>query len=200
VTGPDAGRTAPLPDGHPFYVLVQAEGGDIDGDQSRFESVLGEAMVGGLAVDVAVATSGREREALWALRDDVERVHGQAPSITFDVSLRVSDIEGYLDQVQAILAAEFPDNRTWIFGHLGDGNLHIVVAPGAELTAVRPRVEQAVYGPLAAINGSISGEHGIGLEKKPWLSLSRSPEEIATLGRLKAALDPNGILNPGKVL
>ncbi len=200
VTGPGADRSPPLPDDYPFYVIVEAEGGDVDGDQARFETVLGEAIEVGLATDVVVATSGRERDALWALRDSVERIYDEGPSITFDVSLRVSDIAGYLEQVQAALDGRFPHNRTWIFGHLGDGNLHIIVAPGEDPAAVRPQVEEAVYVPLAAINGSISGEHGIGLEKKPWLGLSRTAEEIAVLGRLKAALDPHGIMNPGKVL
>ena len=84
--------------------------------------------------------------------------------------------------------------------HLGDGNLHIVVATGSGDDATRRRVEEAVYTPLADIGGSISGEHGIGLEKKPWLHLSRSPAEIETLKTLKATLDPRGILNPGKVI
>ena len=82
---------------------------------------------------------------------------------------------------------------------MGDGNLHLVVAVGDAEPATRQRVEEAVYGPLQAIGGSVSAEHGIGLEKKPWLHLSRSREEIDTMRRLKASLDPHGILNPGKV-
>jgi FAD/FMN-containing dehydrogenase len=86
-----------------------------------------------------------------------------------------------------------------VFGHLGDGNLHIIAAgpPSAE---ARHGIERCVYEPLAARGGSVSAEHGIGLEKQPWLNLCRSPAELALMQKLKQALDPKGILNPGRVL
>lgn len=200
VTGPKADRNPPLDDGHGYYVLVESQGGDPVGDQTRFETVLTEALEQGLVVDAVVAASGRERDALWAIRDDVELTNTEGPVIHFDVSMRLADMEAYVATVRRSMDAAFTGNHTWVFGHLGDGNLHILVAPGADDLATRHQVEQAVYEPLAAIGGSISGEHGIGLEKKPWLHLSRSEAEIDTLRRLKQALDPKGILNPGKVL
>jgi FAD/FMN-containing dehydrogenase len=200
VTGPEANRQPPLENDHAHYVLIESEGGDAKGDPARFEAVLADALEAGLAVDAVVAASGREREALWALRDDVEMTNSRGPSFTFDVSLRVADMEAYLARVRTRLARAFPGAEVWVFGHLGDGNLHIVVATGAGDDATRERVERAVYEPLADIGGSISGEHGIGLEKKSWLHLSRSEAEIETLRTLKATLDPRGILNPGKVI
>ncbi|MEM1412450.1 MAG: FAD-binding oxidoreductase [Pseudomonadota bacterium] len=200
VTGPLADRSPPLEDTYGYYVLVESLGGDEAQDQERFEAILGEAMEAGLVRDAIVAASGREREALWALRDDVELTNGHGPSFTFDVSLRVTDMADYLAKVRTGIHAAFPENHTWVFGHLGDGNLHIVVAVGDKSPESRRLVEQAVYTPLGAIGGSVSGEHGIGLEKKPWLHLSRSAEEIETLKRLKATFDPRGILNPGKVI
>ena len=90
------------------------------------------------------------------------------------------------------------ENRCFVFGHMADGNLHIVVAAGDD-AATRAQVEDIVYRPLAAIGGSVSAEHGIGLEKRAYLPLSRTPAEISTMRLLKRALDPKGILNPGKV-
>lgn len=199
VTRPEAGHAAPLGREHAYYVLLEAEGGDAEHDPARFEAVMAEAMEAGLVTDAVVATSHRERNALWALRDDVEQAHDQGPHFTFDVSLRIADMEAYVAQVRADLDATFPANRTWVFGHLGDGNLHLVVNVGDDEPDTRRRVEGIVYEPLAVIGGSVSAEHGIGLEKKTWLHLSRSDAEIETLRRLKRALDPKGILNPGKV-
>ncbi len=200
VTRPATGRTPPMPDDHPYYVLIEALGGEPERDQAQFEAVLMEALGNGLVSDAVIAGSGRERDALWALRDDVEQTNSRGPSITFDVSLRIADMEPYLERVRGDLDRAFPENHTWVFGHLGDGNLHIVVAVGNATPETRRRVEEAVYGPLQAIGGSVSAEHGIGLEKKPWLHLSRSQAELDTLRLLKATLDPKGILNPGKVL
>ena len=92
------------------------------------------------------------------------------------------------------------DTRVVVFGHLGDGNLHILVAPRPWSAEAPHKVETLVYEPLRALGGSISAEHGIGLEKRAWLNVSRTPEEIALMHTLKAALDPLGLLNPGKVL
>jgi FAD/FMN-containing dehydrogenase len=86
-----------------------------------------------------------------------------------------------------------------VFGHLGDGNLHIIVAGPPSLDA-KKGIEKCVYEPLAARSGSVSAEHGIGLEKQPWLPLSRNEAEIALMKQIKRSLDPNGILNPGRVL
>jgi FAD/FMN-containing dehydrogenase len=200
VTGPQTGRSAPLSADHDYYILVEALGGDRERDQAHFESVLMQALEAGLVSDAVIAASGRERDSLWALRDDVEQTQSQGPNITFDVSLRIAHMERYLGDVRQTINRQYPHNHTWVFGHLGDGNLHIVVAVGDAEPETRQRIEEAVYGPLQAIGGSVSAEHGIGLEKKPWLHLSRSAAEIETLRRLKDLLDPRGILNPGKVI
>jgi len=89
-------------------------------------------------------------------------------------------------------------NRCFVFGHMADGNLHLVIAAGDD-AATRSTIEDMVYRPLAIIGGSVSAEHGIGLEKRAYLPLSRSAAEISTMRLLKQALDPKGILNPGKV-
>jgi FAD/FMN-containing dehydrogenase len=119
--------------------------------------------------------------------------------VGFDISLPVSEMEGYVREMLARLEQQWPAYRRFVFGHLGDGNLHII-ATGPPSREAKLGIERCVYEPLAARNGSISAEHGIGLEKQPWLALSRSEAELALMRRLKVALDPKGILNPGRVL
>ena len=110
-------------------------------------------------------------------------------------------MQAYTEQVTDRLQREWGEHHCWIFGHLGDGNLHIVVGVGRnDQQASHEEIERAVYEPLQALGGSVSAEHGIGLEKRAWLHLSRSPAEIEAMRRLKQAFDPSGIFNPGKVL
>jgi FAD/FMN-containing dehydrogenase len=108
-------------------------------------------------------------------------------------------MEAYVADALARLEKEWPAYRRFVFGHLGDGNLHFIVA-GPPSREAKHGIERCVYEPLAARSGSVSAEHGIGLEKQPWLPLSRSPAELALMQQIKRALDPNGILNPGRVL
>jgi FAD/FMN-containing dehydrogenase len=199
VTTPPAKGTPPLGQEHPHYVLIEGTGGDAERDQAHFEEALGEAIEAGLVVDAVIASSEAQREALWGLRDDVEMFFRIGMPVTFDISLPLTEMEGYLAEVLGRLEREWPEYRRFVFGHLGDGNLHIIVA-GPPSRAARHGIERCVYEPLTARSGSVSAEHGIGLEKQPWLALSRSDAELALMRRLKAALDPNGILNPGRVL
>jgi len=199
VTTPPARGTPPLGQDHPYYVLLEASGGDAERDRARFEEALGEAIEAGLVADAAMASSEAQRESLWALRDDVESFFRLGMPVTFDISLPVTEMEGYVRDVLARLTQEWPAYRRFVFGHLGDGNLHIIAA-GPPSREARHGIERCVYEPLAARSGSVSAEHGIGLEKQPWLALSRNPVELDLMRRLKAALDPRNILNPGRVL
>lgn len=198
-TAPAAGRPI-LPYGHPFYVLVEAMGSSADEDAEQFESVLMAALEAGDIVDAAIAKSIAERNAMWGLRDDVAQTARNAPIIAFDVSLHIADMEAYVDEVRGALRARWPTASLMTFGHLGDGNLHLVAGVGDRSPEARHAVEEIVYGPLHRLGGSISAEHGIGLQKRAFLGLSRSPEEIALMRTLKRALDPKNILNPGKIL
>lgn len=198
VTTPPAASVPPLADKHPYYVLVESLGADQDFDTARFVSALEAAMEAGLIADAAIAHSDRERAALWAMRDDVMQVIRFGIPITFDVSLPISTMEAYITGVRTALHANWPAHHCWVFGHLGDGNLHVVVRTD-DGAAARAAIERIVYEPLALIGGSISAEHGIGLEKKSYLHLSRDPTELALMRSLKRCLDPNNILNPGKI-
>lgn len=193
------GTQPPLAPGSAFTVLVEAMGGDQEGDQARFMAALEQALADGLIADAAVAQSAREIAAFWGVRDSVLNFMRIRPLFTFDVSLPIRTMESYVEDLRAAVAARFAGGRTFVFGHLGDGNLHVLVAPGDGLHEARHAVEELVYGPLAAIRGSVSAEHGIGFEKRAWLHLSRSAGEIEAMRRLKSVFDPNAILNPGRV-
>ncbi|HEX9207323.1 MAG TPA: FAD-binding oxidoreductase [Steroidobacteraceae bacterium] len=199
VTTPPARGTPPLPQTHEYYVLVESSGGDATRDQAQFEEAIAAAIEGGLVVDAAIANSGAQRDALWALRDDVELFFRMGMPVAFDVSLPVADMESYVAEVMGRLQREWPAYRRFVFGHLGDGNLHFVCVgpPGDE---ARHGIERCVYEPLVARGGSVSAEHGIGTEKQRWLDLCRSPAEVALMRRLKQLLDPNNVLSPGRVL
>ncbi len=200
VTTPPAQGRPPLPHGHRYYVLIEALGGDPESDAQRFEHVLAGELEAGDIADATIAKSKAECDRLWALRDDVLQVMRNAPVFTFDVSLKLMDMDEYVQAVQDKLKARWPDATLMIFGHLGDGNLHVIPGVGDGSRDARKAVEEIVYGSLKRGSGSVSAEHGIGLEKRAYLSYSRSPEEIALMGALKRALDPKGILNPGKVI
>lgn len=195
VTTAPATNQPPLPQQFPFYVLVEAMGSEA----ALVENALAEALEQALVVDAVIAQSETQRRQLWAMRDDVAQCFRDGPTLSFDVSMPVPDMESYVNAVTARLDASFDRHRCYIFGHMGDGNLHFVIGAGTPTPDVRHAVEAAVYEPLRPIGGSVSAEHGVGLEKKPWLDVSRSANEIELMRTVKRALDPKGILNPGKI-
>jgi FAD/FMN-containing dehydrogenase len=200
VTTPPSKGRAPVPNGSPFYVLIECMGGNSTGDAERFQSALERAVEDGLVANAVVAQSQVEVAAIWALRDDVMQTARWGLPFAFDVSLPIADMPAYVERVKADLRAAWPNVRAFAFGHVGDGNLHLVISPDGLPADVRPAVERIVYAPLQRLGGAISAEHGIGLEKKAWLPISRSPAEIALMRTLKQAMDPKGILNPGRVV
>jgi FAD/FMN-containing dehydrogenase len=200
VTGPQA--QPPVPQGHAFYVLIESQGASRELDAPRFEAALASALESGWVADAAIAQSEADGRAFWALRDSVERVFEAGHPIAFDISLPIGEMAAYVDRLRGELPQVIcEEHQLVVFGHLGDGNLHVlVVVPPADAARLRPQVEQRVYGGLRAFRGAISAEHGIGEEKKAYLGISRTVQELALMRTLKAALDPRGLLNPGKVL
>ena len=132
------------------------------------------------------------------MRDDVEQIHQFQPIYIFDVSLAIPKMRAYVEKVRHGLEGRFEDFTIFTFGHMGDGNLHFAISAGEDHSS-HPAVEECVYEPLRAIGGSVSAEHGVGLEKKPYLEISRSGIELELMRSLKKSMDPKGILNPGKV-
>jgi len=200
MTTPPAKQHPALAQTFPYYVIADALGSDQESDQERFETVLTRAAEQGLAADCIVAMSATERAGIWAIRDDIDQFHQYRPWFGFDVSMPIRHMESYVADVRAQLDTAWPKNVTFVFGHMGDGNLHLNIHTGGGDLDSRRRVEAIVYGGLKSRQGSVSAEHGIGLEKRDYLKLCRTPEEIAAMRTLKRAFDPRGILNPGKVL
>ena len=199
VTTPPAKQRPPLPRRYPYYVLIEALGGDADNDAARAQAALAEAYESGLVADAVIARNEAQRREMWAMRDDVEQCNRFPPLFIFDVGLPIPNMEAYVSDVNRLLGESFDAYRNFTFGHLGDGNLHFGICAGEDEESAREAVERAVYEPLKHIGGTISAEHGIGLEKKSYLLISRTSEEVALMRTLKQALDPRGILNPGKI-
>jgi FAD/FMN-containing dehydrogenase len=139
---------------------------------------------------------------MWAIRDDVDGIAEMLwPIVAFDISLPISDAAQYTADVNQRLADTWPDTfRGTTFGHLGDNNVHFILTVGSMEPDALRRVMNIVYEELRPYQGSISAEHGIGMEKRPFLGISRNEAELALMRTLKQTLDPQGLLNPGKVL
>jgi FAD/FMN-containing dehydrogenase len=184
-----SGIRTPFPTPHPVYLLVEVA------DRSDPTEALAEA-TGSLdrVVDVVVATEPARRSELWHYREaHTEAINTLGPPHKLDVTLPVGALAGFIDRVPGTVAALAATAQTWLFGHVGDGNVHVNV------TGLAPdddRVDEGVLRMVADAGGSISAEHGIGAAKRRWLTLSRTPEEISAFRAIKGALDPDGILNP----
>lgn len=190
------GHKSPLERGYPFFVLAEAEGADPETDKERFEKVLEQGLERGDIVDAVLPKTEGERDALWAIREEFDPA---LPAYLYDVSLPIKAMMGYVEKLTEELSAWRPDAECLVFGHIADGNLHIFVRP-FEDGIHHEQCDQIVYGCLQGLSGSISAEHGIGIEKKEWLSQSRSEKEIQLMRSLKKLLDPKNLLNRGKVL
>jgi FAD/FMN-containing dehydrogenase len=194
---------SPVGNGHGAYVLVEAQGMDSAIDRPRFETWLERLLEDGALADAAVAQSLADSESFWALRDacaDFPQALG--PNISYDIGLPVAQMDRYVQRCKAALADRIPGCLSVHYGHVGDGNLHLVVwVPGLGVEAQpKDAMDQVVYGLVREFGGTVSAEHGIGTVKKRWLGHARSAEEIALMKTLKSALDPQRLLNPGKVL
>jgi FAD/FMN-containing dehydrogenase len=186
------GLARPFAGAHAAYVLVEAAA-DTDPTDALGRAV--DACAG--VVDVAVATDAAAQRALWRYREGhPEAINVLGAPLKLDVSLPAARLGDFIADVPSRVASVAPDAAVWMFGHAGDGNVHVNVTGSLDPDAVTAIVFELV----AALHGSISAEHGIGAAKREYLPLVRSPEEIAVYRALKRALDPNGILNPHVLL
>lgn len=192
----------PLDRPHGVYVLVEASGADAAQNGSLLQGVLAESIDEGSVADAVVPASERDARDLWAVRESVSefgRLMG--PLTAFDVGLPTSRAGEFVSAIEQAFRHRWPGAILLSYGHIGDSNLHLVAnIPSAGDHQPHDEIADLVYGSVARAGGTISAEHGIGLLKKPYLALSRSPEELALMARIKQALDPKNILNTGKVL
>jgi FAD/FMN-containing dehydrogenase len=183
----------PFPAAHPVYVLLEAMD---HRDPTDALAVTLQQLAG--VRDVAVARDRARREQLWSYRElHTLAINTLGPPHKLDVTLPHGSLARFVGEASTAVMAVEPAATVWMFGHVGDGNVHVnVTGVGPD----NPAVDDVVLDLVAHHGGSISAEHGIGTAKKPWLHLNRSPSEIAAFRHIKNALDPHGILNPGALL
>lgn len=198
-----SGAKLPFDESYPWYVLVEAATG---GDPEVLENALLNAADASLILDAVIAKNSREAERLWTLRHSIgeaERHHGN--DLKHDISVPIGNMEEFLVRGDALLAKLLPDAGLLAFGHVGDGNLHYNVTLPRRLTRVEAEataaeVTTAIYDLVAEMGGSFSAEHGVGRLKKQYLGQYRAGAELDLMKRLKVSLDPQNILNPGKII
>jgi FAD/FMN-containing dehydrogenase len=177
----------------PVYVLVEVAGDD-EPAPALAEALATTDGVGDAVVSAEPGPSGR----LWAIREEhTTAINALGAPHKLDVTLPLDALAAFCAEVPRLVASLAPEARTWLFGHIGDGNVHVNVTG---LPSDDQRVDEAVLELVAGAGGSISAEHGIGRAKRRWLHLNRTPEEIDAFRAVKRALDPEGILNPGVLL
>lgn len=177
----------------PFAVIVEAEGGGL-------EALLEKALEDGIVFDALVAQSRADARRFWEVREGMLPEAQVSDIVNFDVSLPIAAADHYAQACRAAISAALPSARSFFFGHVGDSNLHIMVQVPGYSDADVHQVDRIAYDLVRDMGGVISAEHGIGTLKRDWLGHSRSPGELAAMRAIKAALDPAGILNPGKLL
>ncbi len=202
--GPDC--RDPLATPHPWYVLLQLSSAARQDLRLTLEEALEAGMEQGLVADAAVADSLEHRHAFWHLRETLPEVQkSEGGSIKHDISVPVAAVPDFLREADAVVEALIPGSRPVPFGHLGDGNIHYNISQpvGADTAAFLARwyeLNDAVHAVVAKFGGSISAEHGIGVLKRKLLPQIKDPVALDLMRTLKRTLDPNGTLNPGKVV
>lgn len=199
----------PLAGRHAWNALLEFDADSKSADTlgDAVENCMADAMAAGLVDDAVIAASESQAEALWALRESIapaEKAH--RPAVQHDIAVPPEAMPDVLSRLESLIPAEFPDHEVRGFGHLGDGNIHLHVlapqdSPGADWPARFGKpISAFVYRFVTEAGGTISAEHGIGQDKLDVLAQTRDPAEIAVMQAVKSALDPDGVLNPGKLV
>ncbi|MES2050210.1 MAG: FAD-binding oxidoreductase [Pseudomonadota bacterium] len=196
-----------FPTSYPQYVLIELSGHDTEASTSdAMEKLCVIVIDRGIALDVAIANSLAQSKSLWQIRENISAAQAvEGKNIKHDISLPASQIASFISETDAMLSEAYPHCRTVTFGHLGDGNLHYnVSAPESIKDTVfileQEKINRLVHDNVHRHKGSISAEHGLGALKKEEILRYKSPLEIQMMRSIKSALDPNQIMNPGKVI
>ena len=186
-----------------YYVLLELER-ESDAYIEQATEMFGFLLEEGLVVDGVISQNPKQAAELWALREDITEATSHKHPYKNDISVRVSRVPEFLNEMTAVLVDEHPEFEIVWFGHIGDGNLHVnILKPdslsSAEFVERCKHVDEKMFRMIEKFEGSISAEHGVGLVKKPFLHYSRSAEEIQLMREIKRVFDPDNILNPGKI-
>jgi FAD/FMN-containing dehydrogenase len=201
------GTRDPFTTPYPWYVLLEISGSKADGAaQAQMEDILTEASETGLIIDAAIAQTPNQARDLWTIRESIsEAQRPEGGNIKHDISVAVARIPEFLERANAAVERLCPGARPLPIGHFGDGNVHYNIAKPVGMDdkvflAQWDTIMSAVHDVVTDMNGSISAEHGIGFMKRDELLRLKDPVELDLMRRIKTALDPKGLLNPGKVL
>jgi FAD/FMN-containing dehydrogenase len=182
----------PLPGSGAWYVLTQLDDSGSDAElEERLEAAIGEGY------NAVIAKNASEAKALWGIRETIPEA--QFTNVKHDVSVPISKTPDLIERAERELRAAWPEVRMFAFGHVGDGNIHLNVGPET-LVAQREAINRIVYDVVAGLGGSISAEHGLGQLKRGEILRHKDPVELDLMRSLKRALDPRGLMNPGKVI
>ena len=200
-TAKRTGQAPPLIQDHKYYVLVELMGSDQTQDHQALQALIEKALMDGQIEDAVLSHTESDLEWFWKIREDVHAFVSLCKvDQHFDISMPMPEIGDYVDSVSKKLRENKDVEWVFPFGHVADGNVHFVVGKLNDSEELTLWVNDVVYSPLKDLMGSVSAEHGIGLHKKKYLALCRTPEEIELMKRLKKSLDPHGLLNRSKVL
>ncbi len=209
VTKHFAGSRRPLADASPWYVLLESgDAREHDAALAAVEAMLAEAIDRGLATDAAIAANLAQAKQFWALREHISEAQAaEGKNIKHDISVPISRIAEFIETTDAAITAAHPGIRMIVFGHLGDGNLHYNVSPlpgasdaGAAFLDAQASINLIAHDSVVRFGGSISAEHGLGVLRRDESARYKSPVEMRMMRAIKAALDPRGLMNPGKFL
>lgn len=195
------GLSLPIATRSGYYVLVEAEGAG----PAELESWLVRLVEDGTVLDGTLAESSARARAIWELREGIsESLSATGMPHKNDIALPIAELESFVATLESTFASEWPGFEICLFGHIGDGNLHVNVMkpdamPKEDFVRRAHEADAKMFELVRAHRGSISAEHGIGLLKKDFLSFTRSPEELAIFRAMKRVFDPRGLLNPGKI-
>jgi FAD/FMN-containing dehydrogenase len=197
------GAQPPFAESSPYYVVTEFDVADASAEEAAL-AVFEQCLEQGWVTDGVISQSQAQAQALWRLREGITESLAARKPYKNDISVRISAIPAFMQAMQALFERDYPGFEVVWFGHIGDGNLHINVLAPEDMTqdefiARCEQVTHALSGVLAQFGGSISAEHGIGLVKKPYLDETRGAAEIALMRAVRVALDPAGLLNPGKL-
>ena len=190
-----------LPDDFNYYLFVEYMGTDFENDYRKFEEVILECIENKIIDDAVIGKDEKEQVNIWGIREDVavladERKFDQQ----FDISIPVPLIVEVIDKISNELEECDGVKTIFPFGHVADGNIHFIIGKDSASEELKSKINDIIYNNTELVEGSISAEHGIGLDKKKYLIKSRSEDEINLMRLIKKSIDPKNILNPGRVI